>query len=143
MKEAIAKLILTQNLSFKIVESDSFIDLLYLCNPHADSLLFKADSFSDFVLKQFWLSRDKIKALFESVSSINLTCDLWTSPNANAILAITAHWIDNDFDLKEILLDVVEVNGAHFGLNIASYLLKSLEEFAIKDKLFCITGNNA
>jgi hypothetical protein len=68
---------------------------------------------------------------------------LWTSPNAKAILAITAHWIDDYFDLKKILLDVVEVNGAHSGLNIASYLLKSLEEFAIKDKLFCITGDNA
>jgi hypothetical protein len=134
---------LTQNLSFKIVESDSFIDLLHLCNPHADSLLVKADSFSDFVLKEFCLSRGKIKSLFESVSSINLTCNLWTSPNVKSILAITAHWIDNYFDLKEILLDVVEVNGAHSGLNIARYLLKSLEEFAIKDKLFFITGNNA
>jgi hypothetical protein len=122
---------LTQNLSFKIVESDSFIDLLHLCNPYADSLLVKADSFSDFVLKQFWLSRGKIKSLFESVSSINLTCDLWTSPNAKAILAITAHWIDNVYDLKEILLEVVEVNGAQSGLNIASYMLKSLEDFAI------------
>jgi hypothetical protein len=83
------------------------------------------------VLKQFWLSRGKIKALFESVSSINLTCDLWTSPNAKVILAITAHWIDNVYDLKEILLEVVEVNGAQSGLNIASYMLKSLEDFAI------------
>lgn len=83
------------------------------------------------MLKQFWLSRGKIKSLFESVYSINLTCDLWTSPNAKSILAITAHWIDNYFDLKEIFLDVVEVNGAHSGLNTASYLLKSLEEFAI------------
>jgi hypothetical protein len=112
---------LTQNLSFKIVESDSFIDLLHLCNPYADSLLVKADSFSDFVLKQFWLSRGKIKSLFESVSSINLTCDLWTSSNTNAILAITAHWFDNYFDLKEILFDVVEVNRANYGLNIASF----------------------
>jgi hypothetical protein len=99
--------------------------------PSCRFFVVKADSFCDFVLKQFWLSRGKIKALFESVSSINLTCDLWTSPNAKVILAITAHWIDNVYDLKEILLEVVEVNGAQSGLNIASYMLKSLEDFAI------------
>ena len=78
-----------------------------------------------------------------SVPFINLTCDLWTSPNAKAILAVTAHWVDNDCDLKEILLDALEVRGAHTGVNIARYLLTCLEEFSLKDKLFCITGDNA
>ncbi|EFX78644.1 hypothetical protein DAPPUDRAFT_320319 [Daphnia pulex] len=57
-----------------------------------------------------------------------------------AILAITAHWIANVFDLKEILLDVLEVNRAHSGLNIAIYTLKSVEDFAIKYKLFSVAG---
>jgi hypothetical protein len=117
--------------------------LLNLCNPHVDSLLVKADSLSDLVLKQFWISRLKINELLSSVQFINFTCDLWTSPNAKAILVITAHWIDNEFDLKEILLDAVEVEGAHSGVNIASYLLTALEEFSLNDKLFCITGDNA
>ena len=93
---------------------------------------------------QFWISRPKIRELFLSEPFINLTCDLWTSPNAKAILAVTAHWVDNDFDLKEILLDALEVRrGAHTGVNIARFLLTCLEEFSLKDKLFCITGDNA
>ncbi len=33
LKSAIVKLVSTQNLSFKLIESREFIDLLKLCNP--------------------------------------------------------------------------------------------------------------
>ena len=56
---------------------------------------------------------------------------------------MTAHWVNIDYELKEILLDALEIRGAHTGVNIATNLLITLEEFSIKGKLFCVTGDNA
>ena len=56
---------------------------------------------------------------------------------------MTAHWVDNDYELKEILLDALEIRGAHTGVNMVTNLLTTLEEFSIKEKRFCVTGDNA
>jgi hypothetical protein len=89
------------------------------------------------VINQFWISRDKIKWLFHSVPSISLTCDLWTSPNTKAILAMTAHWVNNDYELKEILLDALEIRGAHTGKEELTVNMTTLEEFSTKKKFLC------
>ena len=143
LKKAIAKLVVQQNLPFAVVESDSFIELLCLCNPNVKDILVKADAIRDFILQLYSFNKSQIKDLFSPIDSISLTCDLWTSPNTKAILALTGHWINKDWELKEILIDVVEVLGQHTGVNIASYVVKSLDEFGITDKIFCLTGDNA
>ena len=120
-----------QNLPFGLVESDSFIELLCLCNPNVKDILVKADAIRDFILQLYSFNKSQIKDLFSPIDSISLTCDLWTSPNTKAILALTGHWINKDWELKEILIDVVEVLGQHTGVNIASYVVKSLDEFGI------------
>ena len=106
MKEAVAKFVVSQNLSFQTVESESFIELLDLCNPVVANLLVKADALIDFVMKKYLESKELIKELFVRELFICLTCDIWTSPNCKSILGITAHWIDRNFQLHEILLDV-------------------------------------
>jgi hypothetical protein len=58
-------------------------------------------------------------------------------------LAITAHWIDDDWNLHEALLDFVQVTGRHQGVRLAAYVLKVMEEYDICQKLFCITCDNA
>jgi hypothetical protein len=143
LKEAIAKFLVSQNLSFQTVESESFIELLDLCNPVAANLLVKADALIDFVMKKYLESKELIKELFVRELFISLTCDVWTSPNCKSILGITAHWIDRNFQLHEILLDALELNGSHTGANMAQYVLKTLEEYGLKEKLFCVTADNA
>ncbi len=144
MKKAVAKLVVTENLSFNLVEADSFVELLKLCNPSIEKLLFKSDTITEHVVRTFWVTRGKICEIFgNQQSKISITCDLWTSPNSKAILAITSHWTDEYFNLKEILLDVIEMREAHTGEKIAEQVVKTLEEFGLREKLFCITADNA
>jgi len=103
----------------------------------------KADALIDFVMKKYLESKELIKELFVRELFISLTCDVWTSPNCKSILGITAHWIDRNFQLHEILLDALELNGSHTGANMAQYVLKTLEEYGLKEKLFCVTAYNA
>ncbi|CAG8718934.1 14105_t:CDS:1, partial [Dentiscutata heterogama] len=40
-------------------------------------------------------------------SKISFTSDLWTSPNNKAFISVTAHYIDDNWTLKEILVNFV------------------------------------
>ena len=116
LKAAVGKLIVTQNLPFLIVEAESFIELLKLCNPSVEKLLFKADTLTEHVMKIYWEGKEKIKGIFVKIlylSKISLTCLLWTYPNCKAILAITCHWTDQQWEQRELLLDVIEMRQVH------------------------------
>ena len=145
LKAAVGKLIVTQNLPFLIVEAESFIELLKLCNPSVEKLLFKADTLTEHVMKIYWEGKEKIKGIFVKIlylSKISLTCLLWIYPNCKAILAITCHWTDQQWEQRELLLDVIEMREAHTGVNIGVEVVKTLADYGIREKLFCITADN-
>ncbi|CAI2192556.1 5501_t:CDS:1, partial [Funneliformis geosporum] len=41
-------------------------------------------------------------------------------------LSITAHYIDSDWNLKDVLVDFVYLAGSHLGENIAQVFMESL-----------------
>ena len=49
-------------------------------------------------------------------------------------LGITAHWITNNWELKNLLLDFIKLEGLHSGDNLAKVFLKSLNDFGITTK---------
>lgn len=59
------------------------------------------------------------------------------------ILAITSHYIDEDFKLYEDLLDFRHLNCQHTGENLARVLYDILKYFNIHTRLYCITTDNA
>jgi len=61
--------------------------------------------------------------------------DAWTSPNSLAFLGITAHWIDTSWNLRNVLLDFVQLHGSYSGENIAEAFHKSLNDYNLTDKV--------
>ena len=59
------------------------------------------------------------------------------------ILAITGHWIDKNWILHEALLAFTLLEGSHTGARLAKEIFKTLDEFNIAEKLYCITTDNA
>lgn len=57
--------------------------------------------------------------------------------------AVTGHWIDDDWNLHEALLDFRQIRGRHSGEHLGWELFQILEHFDISDKLFCITSDSA
>ena len=45
---------------------------------------------------------------------------------------MTGHWIDQEWHLHDVLLDVVEVKDDHSGRNIAKHIVKSLNDFDVR-----------
>src|SRR5271155_1293307 len=63
--------------------------------------------------------------------------------NADISLAITAHYIDHEWNQREELLDFQNVPFRHTGENLARHLHDVLHEYQIHDKIYCITTDNA
>lgn len=69
-----------------------------------------------------------------------MTFDAWTSSNgagSRDYIAITAHWIDDDWELKEATLDVQEVNASHTGREIAERVTQVLDIYDIREQVRC------
>src|SRR3954453_18741650 len=60
-------------------------------------------------------------------SKISVTLDCWTSPNNEAFLGITGHYIDNEWALQSLVLDFVPLNGEHTGENLCGAFVGACE----------------
>lgn len=75
---------------------------------------------------------------------ICLTSDLWTSRANESYLAITGHYVTEDFKIKSVLLYCGSFEDAHTSENIHTALAKMAEEWNIADKInFVVTDNAA
>ena len=85
-----------------------------------------------------------MKPLFQNVlGMISFALDVWTSPNVYSFLAITAHWITEDWELKDTLIDFVDLSGPHSEENLCNAFVASCRELGILPKIFAITSDNA
>ncbi|KNE89303.1 hypothetical protein PSTG_17237 [Puccinia striiformis f. sp. tritici PST-78] len=50
---------------------------------------------------------------------ISFTQDAWSAPNVTAYMAVTAHFIDESFTMRDLTLGVPCVQGSHTGKNFA------------------------
>lgn len=94
--------------------------------------------------------------LQENDSKVSLALDLWTGGANYAFmgipfiafmltycLAVTAHWVDQQFCLRDALLAFRQVHGRHCGVNLGTILYSVIEDYGIQDRLFCCTIDNA
>lgn len=56
-----------------------------------------------------------------AICCIHFSFDLWSGPNLCAYMAIVAHWVDPEFKLHAVLLDLHRFVGSHTGKNRAVY----------------------
>ena len=137
-------MIVTENFSFNFVESVAFVELLKVLDPDVENLLIKADALTEHVMATFHAQKEKLANMFEkSTAKVSLTTDAWTSPNSKSIFGVTGHWVDDENNLRELVLDAVEIRGPHSDVNLAEYVMDTLNDFDLKEKLYCITADNA
>ena len=63
--------------------------------------------------------------------------------SADSVLGITAHWIDDNFELHQEVLAFERLRDHHTGENMSNIVLEVLGHYDIADKLLCITTDNA
>ena len=86
--------------------------------------------------------KEKLKKFFkENCERVCLTTDTWTAKNSQNYMCVTAHFIDNDWNLRKKIIGFFLVKG-HRGEDIGKSLENCLAEWGI-DKVFTITVDNA
>jgi len=133
------------NLPTSFVEQEDFRTLIQYLSPYGAYLL--PDSHSKvhgWLMNQFEAGKKRAKEiLLSSTSMIHLSTDLWTSPNRMAVVGVVAHFVSKDGDLLEMVLAMKKVKGEHTGVNIANYILETIEDYRITANLGYVQMDNA
>ena len=100
---------------YNIVEHPAFQDLVQclISCPKAErsrALLISRSTMARHVKQGSVTIRTDIAEILQSVpAGFSICLDAWTSANGYAFLAITAHWLDEDWNLIELLIDFIEL----------------------------------
>ena len=81
--------------------------------------------------------------LSATCKTIALSLDVWTSQNHLPILGVIGHWLTEEFEYREKVLEFKELHGPHSGENLAAAVESLLIELGLEQKLLSITGDNA
>lgn len=76
-------------------------------------------------------------------TKISVTLDCWTSPNTNAFLGVTAHYIDDDWTLRSLVLACIPLLGEHSGEDLCEAFTAKCDQLALLPNLLGVTTDNA
>ncbi|CAB5396287.1 unnamed protein product [Rhizophagus irregularis] len=95
------------------------------------------------IMKKFENTQIQIKNYLQlSTSKISLTMDMWTTISSLGILAITIHFIKDDWQFDHFVLDILYIPLSHTALAIKDSIIKIVSELNIADRLIGITSDN-
>jgi hypothetical protein len=134
--------IICYQLPFSIVEDDDFKTLIAALNP-----LYKLPSRQTISIKIqsiYEKQCESIKEYFKNHNSkVSLTTDVWTACTNQAYMSITLHWIDNEWKMHRILLDLIPLHERHTGTILANTIYTTINYFGLGEKIIAVTTDNA
>ncbi|KAM9901796.1 hypothetical protein OXX69_008566 [Metschnikowia pulcherrima] len=140
------KMLLSNNLPFSLVESDSFKQfVLFLRNEVPNISRVTLRQILDEVFKvELHFLRQKFA---ENMGSFALTMVEWNSGKTNNFLGITLHFYNNSFQLENYTIGFESLHRklAYTGeeVNIYQYLMDVLKDLGIVKRIFSITRDNS
>ncbi|XP_049930768.1 E3 SUMO-protein ligase ZBED1-like [Epinephelus moara] len=118
---------------YSVVENDSFRKLLHTLEPKY--AIPSRQHFSETCIPRLYTQvKDEVKREFLHADRVAITTDEWTSCTTQAYVTVTCHHIDNDWQMKNYVLQTQILNDAHTGVNLGTVLKEACEEWNINDK---------
>lgn len=127
---------------FSVVEDRGFRNFVNHLNP-SYSLPTRQTISNTLIPLEYEKCYERAKEEIKKVVNICLTTDCWTSVKNEGHMAITGHYIDNNFKMSSILLscDLLEEN--HTTLNLASRFRDVLKDWQLEKKVILVVSDNA
>lgn len=145
MKRCIVEMVACCDFPITLFEAPAFRQFCYLMNPTMAAEILPG---SDTTMYR-WLTQafdENLVALraqlYEAVSKIHLSADIWTSPNKMGLLAVVAHYVDSHYRLRTRLIALRHVVGSHSGENIQFHLSAVIRDFHLEERLGWFTFDN-
>src|SRR5262249_13251494 len=120
----------------------SFRGFVCLLNP--STKVPSADTIRRDIDKRFGDEKGRVRAMLQDAPGfLSFSMDGWTSPNMRAFLGITVHWIDTDWQMRNLLMDMAPLSGSHTGENMYATFQTACDDFGVMAKLLAITTDSA
>ncbi|CAN0876613.1 Putative AC transposase [Linum grandiflorum] len=136
----LARMIIIDELPFKLVEGEGFRDFAYSLRPEfqiPSRVTVAKDCF-----KLFLSEKEKLKTYFKhSKVRVCLTTDIWASSHHVDYMCLTAHFIDRDWQLQKRILNFAPISD-HTGITIAKAIETHLIDWGI-GRILTVTVDNA
>ena len=118
-KEVLVGMIARRCLPFVLVEDCSFRKMVRMLRPGTN--VPSANTIKNETMKVFNAEKARMRALLqETPGKLSFTADVWTSANVEPFLGVTVHWIDKEWCLQDMLLDLVPLEGSHTGESLCA-----------------------
>ena len=141
MNEGLMYLVAKDMQPLSVVEDSGFIEYSKRLNPSYS--LPSRKTLSAWIGAKARQVKADVKEGLKALHKVSVTCDMWTSRATEGYLTVTAHGISDDFKLINIVLDTVCMHVAHTGDNQADVVMKVLDEWYLKGKVFAVVTDNA
>ena len=88
--------------------------------------------------------KDQVMHMMKQTHAVTLCLDIWTSKVTRGYLGVTAHFLDEEGRLRNLVLGVYRFKGSHTADAILEITAEIIAEFQIRSKVkFIITDNAA
>ncbi|CAG8646132.1 15255_t:CDS:2 [Cetraspora pellucida] len=140
-RELITKWIVLDSLLFITTESKHFQQIIKLLNPNAHVPI--GDTVKNDIMSNFENKHMNMKCLLQNVlEKLLFTIDTWMLVNIDSFFSITVHWISENWELKNTLLDFINLCSPYSGENLCNTFVESCCKFGFLTKVFAITSDN-
>jgi hypothetical protein len=95
------------------------------------------------IAQSYEYNKNKLMQLLKTAQSISLTTDLWSSRSKHGYLGLTATWINQDFEIIDVLLEIIYFPAPHTADAIAKAIKNIIQKWEIEGRVFAITTDNA
>lgn len=119
--QALLKLVVGDLLPFSIVDGRAFRELMALIAPNYE-VPCRTTISRTFMPRKYEEVRAKVRRQLDGVEAITLTTDLWTSRTTKAYIAVTGHFISQEWTMDSALLGCIPVRGSHTAAMIRNEL---------------------
>lgn len=139
----IGRMMCLDNRPFSLVEDRGFTEFVKFLEPRY--VLPSRKHFSNTVIPQMYQEcRDNVNKKLDEAEYISLTTDMWTSTANDDYLSLTAHFVDSNFVLQHLNIEVIPFPElSHTGNNLCNFITQTLREWKLHTKVVAIVRDNA
>uniref|UniRef100_A0A803L3A7 Uncharacterized protein n=1 Tax=Chenopodium quinoa TaxID=63459 RepID=A0A803L3A7_CHEQI len=127
VREMLSIAVVKHDLPFQFAEYSAVRKLINYINP--DVKLVSRNTLKADVLKMFKREKDKLKEELSVVKGrISLTSDCWTSITTDGYMSLTAHFVDNQWNLQKKIPNFRFLPPPHTGVHMSDHVYDFLNE---------------
>jgi hypothetical protein len=134
-----------EQLPLSKVEAPAIRDVLIYLNPRCKVVILSRTALQAGIAAAYDNALTAVASELDSASTkVNISFDLWTSLGRRlSLLGVVAYYLNNNFELRAILLAMPRMQGSHTAANLKAQILGIVRHFGLETTLGYTIIDNA